>query len=256
MSSVTTPADGIAWVTGASSGIGREVAAQLVVAGWTVAISARRAADLQSLADEYSGKMIVAPLDITDEAAVRAAVAKITAESGRPIARAVLNAGVYIRDTAPDFSVANFKTQMDVNLLGTANCLAALMPGMIAAKRGQIVIVASVAGLNGLPGAVTYSATKAALISMAQSLKFDLDKAGVAIAVVLPGFVKTPGTAGNRYDMPYLMEVADAARDIMKGMASGKFLIAFPWQLAWPLRFLRLLPSRAYFWVMARATKW
>jgi short-subunit dehydrogenase len=256
LTNITTPADGIAWVTGASSGIGREIATQLVVAGWTVAISARREADLQSLAAEHLGKMIVAPLDITDERAVRAAIAKITAESGRPIARAVLNAGVYIRDTAPDFNIANFKSQMEVNLLGTANCLAGLMPGMIAAKRGQLVIVASVAGLNGLPGAVTYSATKAALISMAQSLKFDLDKAGVAISVVLPGFVKTPATAGNAYDMPYLMEVADAAREMMKGMASGKFLIAFPWQLAWPLRFLRLLPAPAYFWAMARATKW
>ncbi len=256
MKHVTTPADGIAWVTGASSGIGREVAAQLVIGGWTVAISARREADLQSLAAEHPGKMIVAPLDITDEPAVRAAIARITGESGRPIARAVLNAGNYIRDTAPDFDVAKFKSQMDVNLLGTANCLAALMPDMMARRRGQIAIVASVAGLNGLPGAVTYSATKAALISMAQSLKFDLDKAGVAICVVLPGFVKTPATAGNTYDMPYLMEVADAAREIMNGMDGGNFLIAFPWQLAWPLRFLRLLPPPLYFWAMAKATKW
>jgi NADP-dependent 3-hydroxy acid dehydrogenase YdfG len=256
LKNVTTPADGIAWVTGASSGIGREVAAQLAVAGWTVAISARRAADLQSLAAEHPGKMIVAPLDITDEPAIRAAIEKITAESGRPIARAVLNAGVYIRDTAPDFNIANFKSQMDVNLLGTANCLAALMPGMMARKRGQIAIVGSVAGLNGLPGAVTYSATKAALISMAQSLKFDLDKAGVAICVVLPGFVKTPATAGNAYDMPYLMEASDAARHILTGMDKGNFLVAFPWQLAWPLRFLRLLPAPIYFWAMARATKW
>ncbi len=256
MTHATTPADGIAWVTGASSGIGREVAAQLAVAGWTVAVSARREADLRSLAAAHPGKMIVAPVDITDEPAVRAAVAKITAESGRPIARAVLNAGIYIRDTAPSFDVAHFKSQMDVNLLGTANCLAALLPGMLARKRGQIGIVGSVAGLNGLPGAVTYSATKAALISMAQSLKFDLDKAGVAICVLLPGFVKTPATAGNAYDMPYLMEASDAAREILKGMEFGKFLIAFPWQLAWPLRFLRLLPSPIYFWAMARATKW
>jgi len=256
MKNVTTPADGIAWVTGASSGIGREVAAQLAAAGWTVAVSARREADLQSLAASHPGKMLVAPLDITDEPAVRAAIAKITAESGRPIARAVLNAGVYIRDTAPDFDVTNFKTQVDVNLLGTANCLAGLMPGMLARRRGQIAIVGSVAGLNGLPGAVTYSATKAALISMAQSLKFDLDKAGVAICMILPGFVKTPATAGNSYDMPYLMDVSDASRAILAGMDSGRFLIAFPRQLAWPLRFLRLLPSPVYFWAMARATKW
>jgi NADP-dependent 3-hydroxy acid dehydrogenase YdfG len=256
MKHVTTPADGIAWVTGASSGIGREIAAQLAAAGWTVAISARREAELQSLAAEHPGKMLVAPLDITDEAAVRAAIAKITAESGRPIARAILNAGTYLRDTAPDFDVAKFKTQLDVNLLGTANCLAALMPAMLAAKRGQIGIVASLAGLAGLPGAVTYSATKAALLAMAQSLKFDFDRGGLGISVILPGFVKTPLTAKNTFPMPLLMEVADAARQTLHGLDAGRFLIAYPGGLAWPLRFLRILPAPVYFALVSRATKW
>jgi NADP-dependent 3-hydroxy acid dehydrogenase YdfG len=252
----TTPADGVAWVTGASSGIGREVAAQLAVAGWVVAVSARRAEPLEALAAAYPGKIVVAPVDITDEAAVLAAVADIEARTGQKIARAVLNAGVYIRDTAPDFSVKNFKAQVDVNLNGTANCLAAVMPGMLARRRGQVGLIASVAGLSGLPGAVTYSATKAAMISMAQSLKFDFDKAGIGISVILPGFVKTPATDGNAYPMPFLMDVADAAKAILTGMDAGKFLIAFPAGLAWPLRFLRLLPSPVYFAIMAKATKW
>jgi short-subunit dehydrogenase len=252
----TTPADGVAWVTGASSGIGYEVAAQLAASGWTVAVSARRAEPLEALAARYAGKIIVAPADITDEAAVLAAVADIEARTGQKIARAVLNAGVYIRDTAPDFSVNNFKAQVDVNLNGTANCLAAVMPGMLARKCGQVGLVASVAGLSGLPGAVTYSATKAALISMAQSLKFDFDKAGVGISVILPGFVKTPATDGNEYPMPFLMEVADAAKAILTGLDNGRFIIAFPAGLAWPLRFLRLLPSPLYFAIMAKVTTW
>jgi NAD(P)-dependent dehydrogenase (short-subunit alcohol dehydrogenase family) len=250
-----TPADGVAWVTGASSGIGREVAAQLAAAGWTVAVSARRREELESLAAAHPGKIHAWPLDITDTAAVAAAVAGIEAQ-GRPIVRAVLNAGIYIRDTAPDFDVEKFKAQVDVNLIGTANCLAALMPLMLARCRGQIGIVGSVAGLNGLPGAITYCATKAGLIAMAQSLKFDLDKAGVGISIILPGFVKTPATAGNSHPMPYLMEVSDAVRALLKGLDAEKFLIAFPSQLAWPLRFLRLLPSPLYFALMKRATKW
>lgn len=253
---IPTPADGIAWVTGASSGIGHEVAAQLAVAGWTVAISARRSDELASLAALHPGKMIVVPLDITDEPAVTEAVARIEAESGRPIVRVVLNAGTYLRDTAPDFDSAKFKTQIDVNLLGTAHCLAAVLPKMLAAKRGQIGIVASLAGLAGLPGAVTYSTTKAGLVAMAQSLKFDLDRANVAISVILPGFVKTPLTAKNKFPMPFLMEVADAAKAILAGLDKGKFIIAFPGGLAWPLRFLRILPAPIYFALVSRTTKW
>jgi short-subunit dehydrogenase len=251
---IPTPADGIAWVTGASSGIGREVAAQLAAAGWHVAISARRRDELDSLAAAHPGKMTVWPLDITDTAAVAATVAGI--EAGRPIARAVLNAGTYLRDTAHDFDIEKFKTQIDVNLLGTANCLAALMPGMLARRGGQIGIVASLAGLSGLPGAVTYSTTKAGLIAMAESLKFDMDKAGACISVILPGFVKTPLTDKNTIPMPFLMEVADAARVILKGLDAGRFLIAFPGPLAWPLRFLRILPAPLYFALVKKGTKW
>ncbi len=253
---IPTPADGIAWVTGASSGIGRELAVQLAKDGWVVAVSARRDADLQSLADAHPGQMIVAPLDVTDQAGVLAAVQKIEADSGRVIVRAVLNAGTYIRDTAADFDVEVFKTQVDVNLLGTANCLAAVMPAMLAARRGQIGIVSSLAGLAGLPGAVTYSTTKAGLLAMAQSLKFDLNRADVALSVILPGFVKTPLTAKNQFPMPFLMEVSDAAKAIMEGLDSGRFLVAFPGGLAWPLRFLRILPAPLYFALVARSTKW
>jgi short-subunit dehydrogenase len=253
---IPTPADGIAWVTGATSGIGREVAAQLAQAGWTVAISGRRAAELESLAAAHPGKMIVATLDVTDNDAVIAALAAIEAQAGRPVARAIFSAGTYLRDTGRDFSVARFKTQVDVNLLGMASCLAAVMPGMIARGRGQIGIVASLAGLAGLPGSVTYSTTKAGLIAMGQSLNFDLRKAGVALSVILPGFVKTPLTDKNEFPMPYLMEVDDAARAILTGLNKGKFLVAFPGGLAWPLRFMRILPAWLYFPLVSRATKW
>jgi NAD(P)-dependent dehydrogenase (short-subunit alcohol dehydrogenase family) len=253
---IPTPADGIAWVTGASSGIGREIAVQLADAGWTVAVSARREAELASLAETHPGRIIAAPLDITDEAAVRAAFAMIEQTAGRPVIRAILNAGTYLRDTAPSFDVGRFKTQVDVNLVGTAHCLAVLLPGMLAAKRGQIGVVGSLAGLAGLPGAVTYSTTKAGLLAMCQSLKFDLDRAGVGISAILPGFVKTPLTDKNEFPMPYLMEVDDAARTILRGLDEGRFIIAFPGPLAWPLRFLRSLPAPVYFGLVGRFTKW
>lgn len=253
---IPKPGDGVAWVTGASSGIGREVAAQLAQAGWMVAVSARRGEALESLAAAYPGQMIVAAMDITDEAAVRAGVAAIEAQAGRPVVLAILNAGTYLRDTAGGFDVGRFRAQVDVNLVGTANCLAALLPGMLAARRGQIGVVSSLAGLAGLPAAVTYSTTKAGLIAMCQSLKFDLDRAGVGISAILPGFVKTPLTDKNEFPMPFLLEVNEAARLILRGLAAGRFIIAFPGALAWPLRFLRILPAPVYFTLVSRFTKW
>ncbi len=251
-----TPADGIAWVTGASSGIGRELARQLAAAGWTVAISARRLEELQSLAALYPGRIIAASLDVTDGAAAGDVLARIEAEAGRPVVRAILNAGTYLRDTGKDFNAARFRTQVEVNLLGTAHCLAALLPNMLARRQGQIGIVASLAGLAGLPGSVSYSTTKAGLIAMAQSLKFDLDRNNIAISAILPGFVDTPLTAQNEFPMPFLMKVEDAAQTILRGLDRRRFIIAFPAPLAWPLRFLRILPAPIYFALMSRATKW
>jgi NADP-dependent 3-hydroxy acid dehydrogenase YdfG len=250
------PTDGIAWVTGASSGIGREVAAQLAATGWTVGISGRREDELQSLAAAHPGRMIVAPLDVTDAAAVPAALAAIELQAGRPVVRAVFSHGTYLRDTGTDFSAARFRQQVDVNLVGMANCLEALLPKLLARGVGQVGMVGSLAGLSGLPGSVSYSGTKAALMAMGESLNFDLRKAGIGMSVILPGFVKTPLTAKNTFPMPYLMEVEDAGRAILKGMDAGKFLIAFPAAFAWQLRFLRLLPAAWYFPIIARATKW
>jgi len=200
--------------------------------------------------------MVVATLDITDAAAAGQVVAEIEAATGRPVVRAILNAGTYLRDTGRDFDAARFKVQMEVNLLGTANCLEALLPRMVAAGRGQIGVVSSLSGLSGLPGAVTYSTTKAGLLAMCESLKFDMDKAGVGISAILPGFVKTPLTDKNKFPMPYLMEVADAAKAIINGLEAGRFLIAFPAAFAWQLRLLRILPYPIYFALLKRATGW
>jgi NAD(P)-dependent dehydrogenase (short-subunit alcohol dehydrogenase family) len=253
---IPKPSDGIAWVTGASTGIGREVAVQLVAAGWTVAVSARSQAGLESLAALHPGRIIPVALDVTDGQAVAAAVASMQAQAGRPVVRAIFSAGTYLHDTAKTFDIEKFKTQVDVNLTGTANCLAAILPAFLSRGSGQIGMISSLSGLSGLPGAVTYSTTKAGLIAMGQSLNFDLRKAGIGMSVILPGFVKTPLTAKNEFPMPFLMAVEDAARASLSGLDAGKFLIAFPGKLAWPLRFMRLLPASIYFPLMAKATKW
>lgn len=247
-----TPKDGIAWITGASTGIGAAVAEALVGRGWTVAITARAVDRLEALAGRHGGSMIVAPGDVSDAAGMAALHARIVAQAGRPVALAVLNAGAWQEMGAEDFDLAAFRLMMEVNLMGTANVLASVMPAMLARGSGQIAVVASVAGYRGLPRAVAYGATKSALISMCESLCFDLAKAGVAISVVNPGFVRTPMTAVNRFPMPFLLEVEDAAQRIVKGLAAGRFEVAFPWQLAWPLKLLRVVPAWMFFRLLSR----
>jgi NAD(P)-dependent dehydrogenase (short-subunit alcohol dehydrogenase family) len=249
------PADGLAWITGASSGIGRQLALELVARGWTVAATARREAELAALAAEGKGRVVAAPADVTDPGAVAAAVHRVRADSGRPIALAVLNAGTYIHDSAQRFDLDAFALQVRVNILGTANALAAVMPAMIGRRSGQIAIVSSVAGYRGLPRAIAYSATKAALIAMAESLKFDLDRAGVMINLVNPGFVKTPLTDRNDFPMPFLMPVEAAAKRIADGLARGRFEIAFPRRFAAILKLMRILPYALYFPVVGRTTQ-
>ncbi len=250
--SAARPQDGIAWITGASTGIGEAVARHMVAKGWTVAVTARAADKLEALAAAHPGRIIAAPCDVTDAAAMKATLARIEAQAGRPVALAMFNAGAWREMGAADFDMDAFRVMVNTNLIGTAAGLDAVMPAMMARKSGQIAIVASVAGYRGLPQAVAYGATKAALIAMAESLKFDLDRVGVTMTVVNPGFVKTPMTATNKFPMPFLLEVDDAAERIVRGLASGRFEVTFPWQLAWPLKLLQILPSRLFFWLVSR----
>lgn len=248
------PTDGLAWITGASSGIGRALAVELVSRGWTVAATARRAEALAELAAQSGGRILPAPADVTDAAATAAALGAAEAAAGRPAALAVLNAGTYVPDDARAFDLAAFTLQVRVNLLGTANALAAVLPGMLERRAGQIAIVASVAGYRGLPRAIAYSATKAALIAMAESLRFDLHRAGVLVGVVNPGFVRTPLTDRNEFPMPFLLPAEEAARRIADGLARGRFEVAFPRRFVALLKLLRLLPPALYFAVVGRAT--
>ncbi len=250
--SAARPADGIAWITGASTGIGEAVARRMVARGWTVAVTARDEGKLQALAAGHPGRIIAAPCDVTDAAAMKATLARIEAEAGRPVALAMFNAGAWKEMGAADFDLGAFRVMVATNLIGTAAGLDAVMPAMIARKSGQIAIVASVAGYRGLPRAVAYGATKAALISMAESLKFDLDRVGVTMTVVNPGFVRTAMTSKNTFPMPFLLEVDDAAERIVRGLASGRFEVAFPWQLVCPLKVLQILPGRLFFWLVSR----
>lgn len=249
-----TPSDGVAWITGGSAGIGRAVALELANRGWTVYATARGEEDLKELAAESGGRIVPVPGDVTKPEEMNAAVAKATAD--RPLALAILNAGIYHPMRAQTFSAEKARQTFDVNLSGVANALEPVLEHMIARGTGHIALTASVAGYRGLPDAAAYSATKAGLIAMAEALAMDMPDVGVRLSVVNPGFVETEATSVNDFDMPMLMQPAEAAHKLVDGLEAPGFEIRFPWQFALALRLIGALPNRAYISLVRWATGW
>jgi short-subunit dehydrogenase len=243
----------IIWITGASTGLGREVARQYAHSGHTVAVSARGADGLSSLAEACSGangSIHAYPLDVTDHGRVAAGFAQIEADLGAPDL-VILNAGTNLPDSAVEFDRAIYARLMEINFMGVVNCLAPVLPAMIERRSGRVAVVASVAGYRGLPYAAAYCASKSALISMCESLQPELAAAGVGLHLVDPGFVRTPLTDRNDFDMPFLMEVEDAAAAMIGGIDQGRFEITFPKRFTWLVKSTRFLP----FGVFLRLTR-
>jgi short-subunit dehydrogenase len=153
---------------------------------------------------------------------------------------------------ATEFSSATLRALLDINVMGTAHGLEAVLPRLIARKSGRVVIVASMAGYRGLPTAAAYGASKAALINMAEALRPELAMQGVILQVVNPGFVKTPMTAQNRFPMPFLVTAEQAAAAILRGLRSDRFEITFPARFAFLMKLVRLIPDRIYFYFTRR----
>lgn len=236
-----------AWVTGASTGIGRDIALQLTAAGVKVAASARSPEKLAAL-----GPGIVAiPLDVTNAEDCKRAAERAEAELG-PLDLVVFGAGTYSPVAIDSIDPTLFAHTMNTNYMGVVNCLAAVAPRMIARGSGHISWIASVAGFLGLPKAAAYGPTKAALINLAECLEPEMKLKGVQISVINPGFVATPLTAQNDFEMPFLMQPDEAARRTIAGLAAGRFEVAYPRRFVAILRTLRALPYPLFFRVITR----
>ncbi|MDA0241036.1 MAG: SDR family NAD(P)-dependent oxidoreductase [Proteobacteria bacterium] len=243
-----------AWITGAGKGIGRAVALRLAKSGVKVAVSARTAADLESLAQEaelFGGRILPVALDVTDAAALEEAADHIEAALG-PIDLAIFNAGSHKEMDPASFDTAIFRELMDLNFMGTVNGIQAVIDRFRDRRRGQIAVVASIAGYRGLPTAAAYGATKAALINMCEALEPDLRRMGIGITLINPGFVRTPLTDQNDFPMPFLMEVDAAAERITRGLAKGRFEVTFPKRFTWLLKIVRCLP----YWLYLPLVRW
>jgi len=239
------------WVIGASLGIGAELARELIRLGARVALSARSADLLTQIA--AGSQAMVAPLDITDVTAVREAAARIKGEWGE-IDLVLIVAGTHSEMRADDFDLAQARKLFAVNVEGVLNCLDPVLPMLLTQGRGGIAIVASVAGYRGLPKALIYGPTKAALINLTESLYLDLQPRGIGVYLVNPGFVDTRLTQKNDFKMPALMSAAEAARATLDGIARGDFEVHYPKRFTNWLRLLRTLPYPAYCAAVRRIT--
>jgi short-subunit dehydrogenase len=234
------------FITGASTGLGRALAAHYGARGAALGLAARNASALETLAAELPVPSRTYPLDVRDAAALQSAAADFVATVGAPDV-VIANAGVSIgvaTDRAEDLPV--FRDVIDTNVTGMANTLQPFVPAMRKAGKGTLVGIASVAGYRGLPGSAAYSASKAAAIIYLESLRVDLHGSGVRVVTICPGYIATPMTAHNPYPMPFLLSADEAARRIARAIDRGRSYAVIPWQMAIVARLLRVLPNALY----------
>lgn len=240
------------WIIGASTGIGAETAKLLLSRGARVALSARTKATLDVIAHGHDRARVL-PLDVTVHEQLIDAREHLLAE-WQGIDLVLIVAGAYTEMRADDIDMQVVDRLLDVNLRGVFHCLDAVLPTLIAQGEGGIGIVSSVAGYSGLPKALIYGPTKAALINLSESLYFDLRPRGVGVYLINPGFVATPATANNQFAMPALIGADRAALEIVRGIEQGRFQIHFPKRFTNWMRLARLLPYRLYFPLIHKVT--
>ncbi len=230
------------WIVGASEGLGRDLAMMVSKAGAEVILSARNEDRLRHLAEALPGKARVEPLDIRDTRMVRDVADRIG-----PIDGVIFLAGVYWPVPASSWNEDQVETMCDVNFTGAARVLGAVVPGMVEADSGHIVMVGSLSGFRGLPGSIGYSSSKAGMMHMAESLHADLRKTGVTVQLANPGFIRTRLTDKNEFKMPYIMEPEAAAQEVFEHMNSDRFKKSFPWLFSLFFRAGNFLPDWAYY---------
>jgi NAD(P)-dependent dehydrogenase (short-subunit alcohol dehydrogenase family) len=244
----------LVWLVGASSGIGRATAHELHHLGAKVVVSARDRARLDEFVQSHPGSEAI-ELDVTSRDSQRLACERIVARHGR-IDLALYCAGHYGAMHARNFDLDEALRHQRVNVDGVLIWLSLVLPQMLrqaaAGHPAHLSLVGSVAGYRGLPKALAYGPTKAALINLAETLYLDLAPQGVSVSLINPGFVQTPLTAQNGFHMPALQTPEQAAAAIVRGWRQGRFEIHFPWRFTWALKVLQPLAHGLYLRVVSR----
>lgn len=229
------------WLVGASDGIGAALARKLLAKGANVTLSSRREDKLNEIAQEYKNATVRA-LDVLDFDRAQKIVRDF-----KKLDLVIYMAADYSPMRSDELDAKRAGQIVDVNLKGAINIAAATLEIFKHQKEGHLSLVASIAGLIGLPHSSVYGSTKAALINFGESLYYDLKPLGLDISVVNPGFVKTRLTEKNDFDMPFIMTPEQAADHIIKGYEKGNFSITFPFVFSLFFRSIRVLPYSLHF---------
>lgn len=240
------------WIVGASAGIGAELAKKLAEQGARLIVSARNHEALNQLASTLAGSGHIAlPLDVMDDASISSAWQSLITHNTLPDMM-IYNAGTYEPMSARQFQLGDVEKMVAINFSGVLKVLSHLLPHFMAKNAGHIALVGSVAGYRGLPDAMGYGASKAAIIHLAENLKVDLAKTNIQVQLISPGFVKTRLTDKNNFAMPFIISAEKAADYIVKGLDSNRFEIHFPRRFSVILKCLACLPYALYFPLMRR----
>ena len=230
------------WIVGASSGLGRDVAKEISKTGAEVILSARSEDELNELANEISGRSTVVPMDVASAESVAEA-----AKAAGHIDGLVYLAGVYWSFGAAEFDGEKAAMMIDVNLAGAARVLGHVLPPMVERDKGHIVLTGSLSGFRGLPNACGYGASKAGLMSLAETMHADLFNTGVEVQLINPGFIKTRLTEKNNFKMPFIMEPDVAAREFVEHMNDDSFAKNYPRIFSTAIRSMQFLPDWLYY---------
>jgi short-subunit dehydrogenase len=249
---VRTFRDQVALITGAGSGIGRGLALALAAEGARIAALDLRQEGLGTLAAELTGMPLAcATADVTDADGLGKAVAGLE-ESLGPTDLLIASAGIGRETNAQDFNPRDVAEQIQVNLIGVANSIAAVLPGMRRRNTGHLAALSSLASYRGLPRMAGYCASKAGVNALLDALRVELRGTGIAATTICPGWVRTPLTA--QVDLPgvRMLEVDDAVRRILAALRARKAFVAFPARGVWPVRLMRYLPRPIADWMAYR----
>lgn len=233
------------WIVGASEGLGRALAQALDQQGARLIVSARSQDRLTLLARELRDALPLA-LDVSDPKSVASA-----AQIAGNVDGVIYCAGQYTPLKAQDWDVDAVEAMCAVNFLGAMRVLGHVVPRFAARNKGHIVLIGSLSGFRGLPGAIGYSASKAALMHLGENMYADLRKTNVQIQIVNPGFIKTRLTEKNDFNMPFIQTPEEAAQEVIKAMRSGRLTTSFPAPFSWLFRVGRYLPRALYYRIFA-----
>jgi short-subunit dehydrogenase len=246
-------ANQVAIVTGASSGIGWELAKTLAKRNCAVGVVARRKERLDALVLEIEaagGKAAAACADVSDRQQTLAAIYALREQLG-PIDLLIANSGVGKQTTLEPINMHEIEEMFNVNTLGVVYAIEAVLPEMLQRGKGHLAAISSLASYLAMPGESAYCASKAAVNTYMDGLRIHLRGRGVHVTTVCPGFIETPMTAANDFDMPWLLKADVAANKIVNALESKKKVFNFPWQLTLLIKFAAWMPD----WVIKRAVE-